>query len=55
MIERVASGHDALYLHVNRNKEGAIRFYERNGFKRPAEGSMMHKGQELSQVLMRRS
>lgn len=55
MIERVGSEHGALYLHVNRDKEGAIRFYERNGFKRPAERSMMHKSHELSQVLMDRS
>ncbi|MFW6312723.1 MAG: GNAT family N-acetyltransferase [Spirochaetota bacterium] len=54
MIERVASEHGALYLHVNRDNEGAIRFYERNGFQRLAEGSMVHKGRELSQVLMGR-
>ena len=54
IIDRVASEHGALYLHVNRDKEAAIRFYERNGFKRLAEGSMMHKGHELSQVLMGR-
>jgi ribosomal protein S18 acetylase RimI-like enzyme len=39
---------------VNRDKEDAIRFYERNGFERLAEGSMTHKGHELSQVLMGR-
>mgnify|MGYP006303647803 CR=1 FL=1 len=55
MIERVASEHGALYLHVNRDKEDTIRFYERNGFKRLAEGSMTHKGHELSQVLMGRN
>jgi ribosomal protein S18 acetylase RimI-like enzyme len=55
MIEQAAAEHDPLYLHVNRDNEGAIRFYERNGFKRLAEGSMMHKGHELSQVLMCRS
>lgn len=54
VIERVASEHGPLYLHVNRDKEDAIRFYERNGFKRLAEGSMTYKGRELSQVLMRR-
>ncbi|MCF7929661.1 MAG: GNAT family N-acetyltransferase [Spirochaetales bacterium] len=54
MIEQIASEHGALYLHVNRDNEEAIRFYERNGFKRLAEGSMMHKGRELSQVLMSR-
>lgn len=35
--------------------EAAIRFYERNGFERVDEGSMTHKGRELSQVLMRRA
>ena len=54
IIEQIASEHGALYLHVNRDNKGAIRFYERNGFKRLAEGSMMHKGRELSQVLMGR-
>jgi ribosomal protein S18 acetylase RimI-like enzyme len=54
MINRVASEHGTLYLHVNRDNEAAIRFYERNGCKRLAEGSMVHKGRELSQVLMRR-
>ena len=54
VIERVGSEHGTLYLHVNREKADAIRFYERNGFRRVAEGSMVHKGQELSQVLMRR-
>ena len=55
MIEQLASEHATLYLHVNRDNEGAIRFYERNGFERLAEGSMMHKGRELSQVLMGRT
>lgn len=55
VIEQTAAEHGALYLHVNRDNEAAIRFYERNGFKRLAEGSMMHKGCELSQVLMGRS
>lgn len=55
VIDRVASEYGALYLHVNRDKEAAIRFYERNGFRRLAEGSMTHKGRELSQVLMGRS
>ena len=54
MIQRVASDHRALYLHVNRDNGDAIRFYERNGFKQLAEGSMVHKGRELSQVLMGR-
>jgi len=55
MIEQTAAAHGALYLHVNRDNEGAIRFYERNGFTRRAEGSMVHKGHQLSQVLMGRS
>jgi ribosomal protein S18 acetylase RimI-like enzyme len=55
MIERAAAEHGPLYLHVNRENEAAIRFYERNGFKQLAEGSMMHRGHELSQVLMGRS
>jgi len=55
MIEHVAFEHDSLYLHVNRNNGAAIRFYERNGFRRLAEGSMMHKGHGLTQVLMGRS
>ncbi len=55
MIEQAAAKQGPLYLHVNRDNEGAIRFYERNGFERQAEGSMMHKGHELSQVLMCRS
>ena len=54
MIEQVAANHGALYLHVNRDKEAAIRFYEHNGFERLGEGSMTHKGRELSQVLMGR-
>ncbi len=54
IIGQVAAEQGALYLHVNRDKEAAIRFYERNGFKRLAEGSMIHKGHELSQVLMGR-
>ncbi len=33
---------------------GPIRFYERNGFKRLAEGSFEHKDHEPSQVLMGR-
>jgi ribosomal protein S18 acetylase RimI-like enzyme len=52
MIEQVAAEHGAIYLHVNRDNESAIRFYERNGLTRLAAGSMMHKGHELSQVLM---
>ena len=55
MIERVASEHGSLDLHVNRSNDAAIRFYERNGFKQLAEGSMMHKGQELTHVLMGRN
>ena len=54
MIDIVRSEHRSLYLHVNRDNEAAIRFYERNGFKRLAEGSMIHKGHELSQLLMGR-
>lgn len=54
MIERAAAEHGPLYLHVNGDKEAAIRFYERNGFEQLAEGSMVHKGHELSQVLMGR-
>lgn len=54
IINRVASEHGTLYLHVNRDNDAAIRFYERNGFKRLAEGSMVYKGRELSQVLMGR-
>ncbi|MFW5686413.1 MAG: GNAT family N-acetyltransferase [Spirochaetota bacterium] len=54
MIEQVAAENGSLYLHVNRDNEAAIRFYERNGFERLGEGSMMHKGHELSQVLMGR-
>lgn len=41
-------------ISVNRDKEGTIRFYEPNGFRRLTEGSTMHKGHELSQVLMGR-
>jgi ribosomal protein S18 acetylase RimI-like enzyme len=55
IIERTAAAHGTLYLHVNRDNEAAIRFYERNGFERVEEGSMTHKGRELSQVLMRRA
>lgn len=55
MIKRVAFEQDSLYLYVNRDNGAAIRFYERNGFKRLADGSMMHKGHELTQVLMVRS
>jgi len=55
IIGRVVAEHGALYLHVNRDNEAAIRFYERNGFRRLAEGSMRHKRHELSQVLMGRS
>ncbi len=54
IIDQVAAEHGALYLHVNGDKEAAIRFYEQNGFKRLAEGSMTHKGHQLSQVLMGR-
>lgn len=52
MIKQTASSNGSLYLHVNRDNQAAIRFYERNGFKQLAEGSMTHKGRELSQVLM---
>jgi ribosomal protein S18 acetylase RimI-like enzyme len=55
MIEQVCGPARATYLHVNRRNEAAIRFYEKNGFRRLAEGAMMHKGRELSQVLMGRS
>ncbi len=55
IIEELSSEHDALYLHVNRNNESAIRFYEKNGFRRLAEGSMKHNGKILSQLLMGRS
>jgi len=55
MIEQEAAEHGPLYLHVNRDNKAAIRFYERNGFRRLAEGSMMYNGHELSQVLMGRS
>jgi ribosomal protein S18 acetylase RimI-like enzyme len=54
MIEMVAAEQGSLYLHVNRDNEAAVRFYERNGFKRLAEGTMIHKGHELSQLLMGR-
>lgn len=54
-IGQVAADHGALYPHVNRDNGSAIRFYERNGFRRLAEGSMTHKERELSQVLMGRS
>jgi len=54
MIQQVASDHRSLYLHVNQDNSNAIRFYERNGFERLAEGSMVYKGRNLSQVLMRR-
>jgi len=55
MIERAASEHGSLYLDVNSDNEAAIRFYERNGFQRLADDSMMHKGRKLSQVLMGRT
>lgn len=54
MIEQVAVENGSLYLHVKRDNEAAIRFYERNGFERLGEGSMTHKRRELSQVLMGR-
>ena len=55
MIERLAPEHGWLYFHVNQGNDVAIRFCERIEFKRLADGSMMHKGHELTQVLMGRS
>jgi ribosomal protein S18 acetylase RimI-like enzyme len=52
MIEIMAEKHGKLYLHVNRDNQRAVNFYERVGFQKKFEGTITHKGRELSEFLM---
>ena len=43
-----------MYLYVNADNHAAIRFYEKNGFKKKFHGTMKHQGQVLGEFLMER-
>ena len=54
IIEKISEENNKMYLYVNMNNEGAIRFYERNGFHKKHLGKMTHKGEVLGEYLMER-
>lgn len=43
-----------MYLYVNDKNEKAIRFYEKNGFRKNYHGKMKYRGEELGEFLMER-
>jgi len=54
IIRHLSEEHSKIYLHVNTNNQGAVRFYEKVGFREKARGKTVFRGQELSEALMER-
>jgi len=54
ILSRIAEENEKMYLYVNMNNEGAIRFYQKNGFTQKHLGKMTHKGEEFGEYLMER-
>ncbi len=55
IIRLLAEENEKMYLYVNAANEKAIRFYERNGFRRVHRGEMRHAGKTYAEYLMERS
>jgi len=54
IIDLIAEENEKMYLYVNMKNDGAIRFYERNGFEKKNLGTMRHKGETHGEYLMER-
>jgi ribosomal protein S18 acetylase RimI-like enzyme len=54
IIRLLAEENEIMYLYVNAANEKAIRFYERNGFRRAHRGEMRHAGKAYAEYLMQR-
>jgi len=52
IIKRLALEHGKLYLHVNTENKGAVRFYKNNGFNEKFTGSMKYHGKTYTESLM---
>ena len=52
LIEAAADGQSALYLHVNRENQQAIGFYEKVGFVRQSEAAIRLRGRMVGEYLM---
>jgi ribosomal protein S18 acetylase RimI-like enzyme len=55
IIELLSRENEKMYLYVNAANEKAIRFYERNGFRRAHRGEMRHAGKQYAEYLMKRT
>ena len=54
IIRLLAEENEKMYLYVNAANDKAIRFYERNGFRRAHRGEMRHAGKTYAEYLMER-
>lgn len=54
ILKKIAEENSKMYLYVNMDNDGAIRFYKRNGFKEKHLGTMTHKGKKFGEYLMER-
>lgn len=54
IINKIAEENSKMYLYVNMENKGAIRFYKRNGFEEKHLGTMLHKGEKFGEYLMER-
>ena len=52
VIRALEQENEKMYLYVNADNEGAIRFYKRNGFTDIFYGEMAHKGETYGEFLM---
>ena len=55
IIRALAQENGKMYLYVNAVNDQAIRFYEKNGFRRAFCGEMQYKGQPYAEYLMARN
>ena len=54
ILKELGKENPKMYLYVNDKNENAIRFYEKNGFRRKYHGKMQYRGEELGEYLMER-
>jgi ribosomal protein S18 acetylase RimI-like enzyme len=54
VLNEPAEENPKMYLYVNDKNDAAIRFYEKNGFRKKNHGKMKYKGNELGEYLMER-
>lgn len=54
ILKKIAEENSKMYLYVNMNNDGAVRFYKRNGFEEKHLGTMTHKGEKFGEYLMER-